>query len=343
MTCKKYAVESRCSHKKGGILTNTGGTSGQSLSLILDGEAYAREWAHMHTIWEESGYKTSCIKLTFRGMNLGSKPLKYNFIHNEFQVNAYCSFERVVSDLSKVLDRYKIEFLHGYPSGIYEFIKNISEDYPDVLKKLKKNLKSVFLGSEFPAPIYRNYIEGILDIPTLSWYGHTEMAVLAYEKNSSFVYYPLHSYGFTEAVEIDGSVHLIGTTIHNSISPLIRYDTGDVIEPLSFKGVVLESFQITEGRLGEFIIDNNGRRISLTALIFGRHHALFGRAEFIQVKQVKPGYLTIYVTTKNQEIDCSKLFDATDVHMEISFKIINSPFKTSAGKVPLLITDRIQP
>ncbi|BBN82625.1 capsular polysaccharide biosynthesis protein [Pseudoalteromonas sp. A25] len=320
-----------------GIVTNTGGTSGQPLKLMLDHKAYAREWAHMHSIWERIGYQTNSIKLTIRGMNLGSKPLNYNFIHNEFQVNAYCDFSLIVKELPKVIKKYRIEYLHGYPSGIYEFIKQMKKESPELLKLIKQNLKGVFFGSEYPAPIYRNFVEAELCVPTISWYGHTEMAVLAPEREEPFVYFPFQSYGYTEAVEVNGKHHLVGTTIHNRIGPLIRYDTGDLIEPVSYKDGLLESFRIAEGRTGEFVTDLNGRNISLTALIFGRHHPLFEHADFVQVKQKAEGYLTVYVTTQNENLDFETLFDSSGINMRIDFELLRKPFKTKSGKVPLLV------
>jgi phenylacetate-CoA ligase len=334
---QKFLLKDRVFPSSKGIVTNTGGTSGQPLELVLDPNAYAQEWSHMHTIWESLGYKTSSIKLTLRGMNLGSKPIIYNFIHNEFQVNAYCDFDLVVKSLDKTLSKYKIEYLHGYPSGIYEFLKNLQNKSPESLSKLKRNLKGVFFGSEYPAPIYRDYIEILLNIPTISWYGHTEMAVLAREKNEPFVYHPFQSYGFTECVEIEGKQHLVGTTIHNTIGPLIRYDTGDLIEPISYKNGLLESFKVTEGRVGEFVVDNNGRSISLTALIFGRHHKLFEIADFVQVQQITPGHLNVIVTTQNNDIACDELFDSEGINMDIAFKLVKQPYKTKSGKVSLLV------
>lgn len=334
---QKMDIKTRFGEFTSGIITNTGGTSGQPLDLILDNQSYAREWAHMHRIWEQIGYKPSCMKFTFRGVNLGNTPVKYNFIHNEFQINAYSKFEDVVEEISKIICTYKIEFLHGYPSAIYEFIKQLSGRYPLVLDQLKTNLKGVFFGSEFPAPIYRSFIEQQLGVRTISWYGHTEMAVLAREIDEPFIYYPFHSYGFTEALKIDGKHHLLGTTIHNKVGPLIRYDTGDIVEPLSYKDGVLESFKISEGRLGEFVTDKKGRNISLTALIFGRHHDLFGQADFIQVKQRQSGLLRIYVTSTNKNLDCNKLFDSSGIDMDIHFELVDQPFKTKAGKTPLVV------
>ena len=94
------------------------------------------------------------------------------------------------------------------------------------------------MGSEFPAPAYRNKIESILSIPTVSWYGHTERCVLAGDHLSRpYEYYPFHTYGFVEAVQAqDGEYSLVATSFHNHTSPFIRYDTEDRILPLSFDG-----------------------------------------------------------------------------------------------------------
>ena len=165
------------------------------------------------------------------------------------------------------------------------------------------------------------------------------MAVLAREKSEPFVYYPFQSYGFTESVEIDGKQHLVGTTIHNKVGPLIRYDTGDLIEPISYKDGILESFKVAEGRIGEFVIDTNGRSIPLTALIFGRHHKLFEVADFVQVHQETPGDLIVIVTTQRDDINCDALFDAEGVNMNIEFKLVKQPYKTKSGKVSLLVKD----
>lgn len=327
----------RIDNTQKGIITNTGGTTGQPLKVMLDSSAYSREWAHMHLIWEQLGYKTSSLKLTVRGINLEGTALQYNAIHNEVQVNAYCEFSDLIDPLYKLLSKHKVEFIHGYPSGIYELLKQLSNHTPELLELLKKNIRGVFLGSEYPAPHFRNFIERILGVPTVSWYGHTEMAVLAGERFTPFVYYPFQSYGYTEASLIKGKYHLIGTTIYNKVSPLIRYDTGDIIEPLTYQNGILESFKVSEGRTGEFVTDGTGRKISLTALIFGRHHKIFEVAEFIQVQQIKDGELTVFVTTQNESLDCIRLFDSSGMNMNIDFVIVKQPFKTKAGKVNLLV------
>jgi phenylacetate-CoA ligase len=99
----------------------------------------------------------------------------------------------------------------------------------------------------------------------------------------------------------------------------------------------LESFEITEGRLGEFVIDKNNKKISLTALIFGRHHKLFDRVNFIQVKQVLPGTIKVYYSNYSLVENPSELFDSTNLNMDVLFEQVKEPFKTIFGKIPLLI------
>ncbi|BBB28872.1 hypothetical protein [Neptunomonas japonica] len=337
-----YSLEQRSVVGSVGIPTNTGGTSGQPLSLLIDSEAYAREWAHMHKIWSRLGYTTNDVKLTLRGMNIGDEPIRYNFIHNEFQVNAYCDFDKVVNALELIVKKYSISYLHGYPSAIYEFLLKVSQSYPDVMTVLKSSVKGVFLGSELPAGIYRNFIEESLGVKAISWYGHSEMCVLAGEMEEKDVYFPFHSYGYAEACKVEENYHLIGSTLHNWSSPLIRYDTEDLIEPVSVQNGFLSSFKIKQGRIGEFVEDFNSRKISLTALIFGRHHKIFEYADFIQVSQFEQGELTIWITSSKDNISWSSYFDSKEIAMNIEFVVIDKPFKTSAGKTPLIVNKLIE-
>ena len=104
---------------------------------------------------------------------------------------------------------------------------------------------------------------------------------------------------------------------------------------------VLETFKITKGRSGEFIFDRHRSKISLTALIFGRHHKIFNIASHVQIHQKKEGFATIYVTIRDgwSVDDWSEYFDQSNVAITFDFKIIKEPYRTKRGKVPLLIRD----
>ena len=200
---RQFPLEGRSIPQTGRVLVNTGGTSGEPLHFYLDRNAFAREWGHMHYIWSRLGYTQHCRKLTFRGRNLGELPLKYNAVNNEYLVTAYRDPTEVVDALSLVLNRSEISFLHGYPSLIYDFARFCKKEAPFIVERLHASLHGVLLASEYPAPVYRNTIESVFKAPTLSWYGHSEAAVLAFEAILKYRYEPLMTYGYVEAVRIN--------------------------------------------------------------------------------------------------------------------------------------------
>lgn len=316
---------------------NTGGTTGIPLSFYVEKNFYSREWAHMHYMWAKIGYNPTHTKITIRGKSL-DKIYLYNFNQNEFLINSYHSFStKDYLDLLKVFKKFNTEFIHGYPSSIYYFLKEVSVQAPFLLDFLKKNIKGIMFGSEFPSPNFRNYIENLLTKNTISWYGHTEGVILAGELFQKYEYVPFLSYGYTEAVKKDGYFHLVGTSFDNYAAPFIRYDTEDLINPNFSKNGLLESFEIKEGRLGEFVIDKNNKNISLTALIFGRHHKLFNHVDFIQVKQKVPGEIVVYYSNSSFIENPAELFDSSNLNIDLVFQQIKEPFKTPLGKIPLLI------
>lgn len=326
----------------GRMKINTGGTSGQPLEFYVDDQAFAREWAHMHTIWERRGYKRADLKLTLRGNNHGDLPLRYNPVHNELCVNATVDRHLVAEAIKEQIKSRPIKYVHGYPSAVYEFFEFLLNHDEALLNELRASVQGIFFGSEFPAPMYRDAIQNSLGAPDISWYGHSELAILAGERDEAFVYEPFHTYGYCEAVpDEDGRNRLVGTSYWNTAAPLIRYDTGDVVEP-NYQDGLLQSFKVTEGRVGEFVTDANGTRIPLTALIFGRHHEVFSWAQFIQVHQAEHGKVDILVTVGDASDDRSaeeaeRDFDTSSVALEFAFHIRRAPVKTPAGKVPLLV------
>ncbi|HEX2920170.1 MAG TPA: hypothetical protein VHO50_03290 [Bacteroidales bacterium] len=317
--------------------SNTGGTSGSPLSFFLEKGFYAREWAHVHYMWKNLGYTPAKTKITIRGRSIDGI-YQYRFNQNEFMINAYHSFtSRDYVELLNVFRKYNTEYLHGYPSAIYNFLKEITINAPILLDFLRKSIKGIMFSSEFPTTHIRKYIEDILTPNTVSFYGHTEGVIMAAELFEKNIYVPFLSYGYTEAVKINDYYHLVGTSLYNYASPFIRYDTEDLIDPVFDRNGILLSFRIAEGRLGEFVLDKKNKKISLTGLIFGRHHRLFDKANFIQVKQPSPGRIVVYYSSFVPLENPAELFDSSNLEMDVIFEHVNEPFRTPIGKIPLLI------
>lgn len=321
---------------RGAYRLNTGGSSGEPTAFWADKNCWAREWAHMHMIWEMLGYDYHDLKLAIRGRNLGAKPFVYNPIHNEYIINTYLSVKDYASQLEQLFEKRNVKWFHGYPSSIYQFILECEGGFgTEGTKHLFQNVKGLLLSSEFPLQYMKDKFNEY-GLKWISWYGHSEMCVLAYDRDCDNRYRPFATYGLAEVV--DG--HLIGTSFHNFDMPLIRYDTGDLVEATArtADGLVTE-FAIREGRSGDFIEDKHGKKIPLTALIFGRHHQAFDVADYIQIGQNEPGKATLYITAKNGSFDgeISDLFDLTNVDIDFEFKTIEKPIRTAMGKLKLRV------
>jgi len=325
----------------GGYTTNTGGTSGQTLAFKLHSHAFAREWAHMHHIWKARGYRPNQLKLTFRGKHFDARhPLRYNAVHNEYIVNASSPMKAVVEAIIALPASTVIRWLHGYPSLVAEFAHACADLPPALLGHFRSRLFGVLLGSEYPAPVYRYVIEKILSTNVVSWYGHSEMAVLARE-TALGLYETLPTYGYAEAIPVaqTGANRLVCTSLHNRVHPFIRYDTGDLIEPVSQNAGSL-AFKIVDGRVGEFIVDRNGFKHSLTAVIHGRHHAAFSIIKHIQVRQDQIGRVTFLVTPLDSRQDLAAIesgLDFKDLDLDWQVVLLAEPVRTSAGKIKLMV------
>jgi len=336
----KQDIRNHTDQFRGAMRINTGGTSGEPFSFYIDKNAFAREWAHMHAIWEKRGYKYTDLKITLRGKDLGSKAFQYNPVHNEFIVNTYLPAASIKDEILNLFSTHTIKYLHGYPSAVYNFLSELSSVISTEEKMLlKKNLKACLLGSEFPLPYITDYIYQTWGLDYISWYGHSEMCILAYDEFKRNEYKVFPTYGLAEVA--DG--RLIGTSFHNFDMPLIRYDTGDLIEANYSDEGLIESFRVTQGRNGDYIVDKKGKHIPLTALIFGRHHEVFNYARFIQVEQVEAGNVVFHITS--DEHNSQKILNdlnMKNIDVNYSIQIHHEPIRTKSGKVSLKIQSQKQ-
>ncbi|TOI80452.1 hypothetical protein [Vibrio parahaemolyticus] len=335
---RAYNIEDITCMKRSDLqLSNTGGSTGKPFNFYITSDAMGHEWAHVHHIWSKLGFSPSDLKAILAGRSNVKNYVEYDMIRHSLSVDIYSDFDFVAEKIMKFSKIEKIKYLHGYPSAIFEFA-SYCEKNREILDLLKSSLKGVFLTSEYPHGYFRNKIEEVFEIKTQSFYGHTERCIIAYEKDEKENFFPLHSYGFCEIENNE----LVGTAYHSYGTPLIRYATGDIVKNYKKEANgIVSSFVLEEGRTGEFILDKGGKKIPLTALIFGRHHELFNYVTHIQVFQKYQGYVSIIFCPKSslpkKAVD---LFDANNVNVEFDFIEVKEPIKTISGKFKLLV-DRL--
>lgn len=334
----QYSLPERTNEKEPKLLVNTGGSSGLTLSFYVQPSAIGHEWAHIHSMWSLLGFKASDLRLVMAGRNIVRHGVDYDFARHALTVDIYMAYDKIAPILKTYLKSHPCFYLHGYPSVLSEFAEYCNADI-ELLHLLKKSLKGAFLSSEYPYPMYRDMIENVFEIPTQSFYGHTERCVMAYESDKKFTFIPFQTYGFTEAIRNEsGNFDLVGTSYYNQASPLIRYNTNDIINNPCLEKGILTSFDILEGRSGQFILDSEGKKISLTGLIMGRHHPMFELCRHIQVAQTNPGEaLVFYVPREGVNFNPMENFDSKNVKIKFQFKKLCEPIRTVSGKINLLV------
>lgn len=330
----------RCDPALAGRLVRTGGTTGQPLEFRLDRASVAREWAHMHHMWRSRGYRPGDLKLGLRGWRgTDGRALRFNPVHNEYAIAAGVAPEQAVAAVLRLSQRREIRWVHGFPSLVAEFADALLQAEGSVAARFRQRLRGVLLCSEAPLPAYRARIRRALGDNLLSWYGHSEMAVLAQEDGEG-IYRAFPSYGLAEAVPDAGGHRLVGTAFHNRVHPFIRYDTGDRITPMAGGGGALR-FRIDDGRMAEFVMDRDGRPLALTSILFGRTHAAFAMVRHVQVRDDGGGRITLVVTPGADGChDASVLragFDVADLAIDVAVEVVAHPVRTPAGKIQLKI------
>lgn len=340
---QEYDLEKRSRKIAGRSATFTGGSSGEPFLFYSDKRQIGNEWAHMHWIWERLGFKQADLKLSV-ALEPEAPPVFYNGLRHETVLNIYFSRDilcKAFLNLPKKMR--KIKYLRGYPSAFSEFLSFCETENRTALDALRENLRGTFLASEFPSPIFRETIERTTGKPTISWYGHSERAILAPEIRRSGLYEPLQSYGFCETVrDADGFESLVGTAYWNFASPLIRYRVDDGVKVIEKEGEILKSFEILQGRIGDFLIDKNGEKFSITHLNLSCRRETWELARCVQVEQRSPGAAIFWVTPRRETTseELEKAFDFQNLALDCEFRVVEKPFRTKIGKTPLKISTR---
>jgi phenylacetate-CoA ligase len=338
---QNHALEHRCAKGVVGNPANTGGTSGTPLAFMLEASATTVEWAHMHHIWAAHGYHISQMKLRIGGTYFPhDAPFAYHPRHNEYIVNANCPMPEVAQAVLALSASRPFRWVHGYPSLVAEFAREVAQYGGPLAHRFVAHLRGALLGSEFPVPVYRDSIAAHLTSNIVSWYGHSEMALLARE-TAEGTYQSLPTYGYAEALACADSQgeRLVCTALHNRVHPFIRYDTGDRVSPVSRQAGSL-AFRIQEGRVGDFVQDRSGRKLSLTSIIFGRHHSAFNELHHLQVRQTTPGHVTLLVVPEAKAVDVGSLamgFDFAGLDLTFDVQVVDKPVRTAAGKLKLKV------
>lgn len=327
----------------------TGGTMGKPLGLYgLRGAAW-RERAFMETQWARVGFKCSKLRAVLKGDIIGNKShWMYNVRENAIAFSNFHMTPEVVADYAAVMKRFRIQFLHTYPSAALDFARLLKD-----ANISPPRFKVLLLGSENLYPGQRRALEDFYGCRVYTWYGHSENLVLAGECEVSNCGHVFPEYGVVEIIKEDGlpateegeTGELVGTTLNNPMMPLLRYRTGDwaVIGPKTCAcGRNYRLLSETRGRwLQEMLIGKWNNRISITAL--NMHSSIFDNVAQFQFHQREIGKAELRLVRKpsysphDSEVICRGFREKMGDTIDLELNFVDEIPVTGRGKFRFIV------
>lgn len=335
------------------LKSNSGGSTGIPLTLFsLKGYSRSAEWAHMFLQWERVGFIQGKRLARLRGDYVGKNKI-YSFDpwRNYLMLSSFSLDSSNADIYVQLLNKYKIEYINAYPSSLFNLIQLSKENSVNI-----PSLKVIFLGSE---NIYNWQLKKIRDFFGIKriyyWYGHGELCALGGGCELSSQYHFMPSYSYVEFIadhEINGChennklVEIVGSSFINPVMSLIRYRSQDFGTESVQKCPCGRNHKLLKeiiGREQELAIGLNRERITLTALIFGRHSEYFNHIIKMQVINYAPGKLKILIlpkasfNKKNKNEIISSLSMKEGMPFKTKVEIIDRIETTKGGKHRFLL------
>ena len=309
--------------------STSGGTTGRPIKIAFDYPSLYRERAFVYHYWSTFGYNYKKSKLlTFREIEFNGRLTKKNKLYNELLINPYMLDSNNINKIIEKIEKFKGDFIYGYPSLIAAFCRLISKNNI----QLKSSIKAIFLISENLYPDQKNRIQEVFNCPIAMFYGHTEKAVFAEQYGDMYFFNPL--YGYTEILG-DVENNIVCTGFINKKMPLIRYRVDDKAIPYK------EGYKIVGHRENEVLYGKNDYTISATTIEFS-HENCFEKIDAYQFEQCEMGKVTMRLKTdaeiSNHEMQ--KIYDCVSEklpYFELEIIKVNQIEKTKRGKYKLII------
>lgn len=149
---------------------------------------------------------------------------KHDPFGRELAMSSYHLSSGTIDAYVRRLRRFRPEALRACPSTAHVFASHLLELGVSI------PLKAVFTQSEQLGANQRRDIEAAFGARVFDRYGSSER-VAAFFQCGHGAYHEAPLYSVVEYLPVGGGVcEVVGTTLHNSVMPLIRYRTGDLVE-----------------------------------------------------------------------------------------------------------------
>lgn len=327
----------------------TSGTTGLSLTGYRDLRSISFESAFLSRQLSWAGYRTGAPMAWMRGDKV--VPIRqteppfwvFNRPENILMLSSFHLSERSAQSYIDELVRFDPLIIQAYPSSI-AFLAKILESSGRVYGGSR--LAGIVTSSETVTTETRERVQRAFGVRLFDWYGSFERnaAIGTCEHGS---YHLLSDYSYVELMPRgEGHMEIVGTTFHNNLMPLIRYQIGDMIVPAPQThrcacGRCFPVIDRIDGRMDDFVVTPDGRQIGMMAIVFdGLDYLLEG-----QIRQVAVDCLEIrLVPVRNLNARDfaaleGRVREIVGSKMAIRIKVVDSIPRSRAGKLQIVVRD----
>jgi len=299
------------------IKANTGGSTGEPLALYyLKGYTRSAYNAYIDMLWGRFGYKKGMRYARLRGDDIGKNEFTYDPYRNCLILSSFHLNSESADRYLNLLAKYKIKYISAYPSSLYLMIKLSSYSSFTI-----PTLNTIMLGSENILDYQIKDIKSFFGAINISLsYGHGEFTTISGNCLKSMNYHFSPTYGYAEFcepsikienIENNKIVEIVGTSFLNPAMPLIRYRSQDFGIPVDSVpcecGRVHKTSKTIMGREQEIAVGLNNERITITALVYGRHLNYMNNVQSMQIINYEPGKLHVKVVRSSAFTEKDKI------------------------------------
>jgi len=195
---------------------------------------------------------------------------RVNRVHRQIWFSSFHMNDETLGAYVGEIRCRRLRFLEGYPSTLFvlaAYLVERGESLP---------MQSVITSSETLHRTQLEIIEAAFECRVFDFYALAERVIYAGDCEEHAGKHIAEEYGITEVVDDDGvplpagrAGHLLGTSLHNTAMPMLRYRTGDVsaiIEEPCACGRTLRRLQPVTTKAEDIIVTPDGRLISPSIL-----------------------------------------------------------------------------
>lgn len=337
---RRAEYSSALSRVPGSVGVSTGGTTGTGLSLRFTPLAIREQWAiwWRYRQWHGIEVGTWCAHFGGQivvGPHRDRPPYwRYDVPGRRIYFSTSHLSEATAPYYLMEIQRRRIRWLHGHPS-----ILSLLAAYAEAVQLDLRHLRWVTTGAETLLPHQRERMTRAFRVPVRQHYGLVEGVANVSECDLGRNHID-EDFAFVELLPsgVTGLCRVVGTNLSNRATVLIRYETGDLVEPLTGPCPCGRPGRLVgpvQGRREDFILAPSGGLVGPINQIFS---GLTGVREG-QVVQEPSGRLVVLVIPgpKFGETDIAtlerRLAERVGGRVELELRIVEALRRTDAGKL----------